>query len=440
MKAESKTGAYISGRPPLDKELVKLILSEGYSRRDKPFPREKKIVDVKKIYTVIGPRRAGKTYFLFQIIDALLAKGVRKEQVLYINFEDERLEGIQSTDLQTIISAFFELNPENRDKKVYFVFDEIQNAPSWPKFVRRLYDKENCEIYVTGSSAKLLSQEIATELRGRTWDYDIFPLSFREYLRGIGFDFKERDIYSKERFAIMKHFDRYLIAGGFPEIHGYDESIRCRILQNYFELVIIRDIIERHSLPYIDIVKEMSLYLAQNFSKPFSINKYYNILKSQNRKVSKDTLYSLSEYVQETMYFYLVPIYSNSKTVQMVNPKKIYIIDNGLAHCLSIKATKDLCWYFENLVFIELRRRGHSVYYHRDRYECDFIAVEANGKKLAIQVTLDETKEEELAGLLEGMAGARVDEGLILTRDTDKTLEIDGKTITCIPLWKWLLQ
>ncbi len=124
----------------------------------------------------------------------------------------------------------------------------------------------------------------------------------------------------------------------------------------------------------------------------------------------------------------------------LVNPKKIYIIDNGLANCLSIKATKDLCWYYENLVFIELKRRGYSVYYHLDKYECDFIAVEANGTKTAIQVTLDETKEEELAGLLEGMADARTKKGLIITKDTEKTFEKDGKTITYVPLWKWLLQ
>lgn len=424
----------------LEKDLVKVIISEGYSRKTKPVLRDKKIVDVKKIYTVIGPRRAGKTYFLFQIIDDLVAKGVKKEQVLYINFEDERLEKIESADLQTIISAFYELYPENGKKKVYFVFDEIQNAPSWSKFVRRLYDKENCEIYITGSSAKLLSHEIATELRGRTWDYDIFPLSFKEYLASEGFEFKDKHLYSKERFEIIKHFEKYLIAGGFPEVHGYDEYIRCRTLQNYFELTMIRDVVERHSFPYVDIVKDLFLYFAQNFSRLFSIHKYYKIVKTQNKKVSKDTLYTLSEYAQETMYFHLVPIYSNSKTVQMVNPKKIYIIDNGLANCLSIKATKDLCWYYENLVFIELTRRDYSVYYHRDKYECDFIAVEADGKKTAIQVTLDETKEEELAGLLEGMADARVKEGLIITKDTDKTFEKDGNKIKYIPLWKWLLQ
>jgi predicted AAA+ superfamily ATPase len=133
MKAESKIGAFIEGK--LDKELVKVIISEGYSRKTEPIPREKKIVDVKKIYTVIGPRRAGKTYFLFQIIDDLVSKGIKKEQILYINFEDERLENIGTPDLQRIISAFYELYPENRNKKVYFVFDEIQNAPSWSKFV-----------------------------------------------------------------------------------------------------------------------------------------------------------------------------------------------------------------------------------------------------------------------------------------------------------------
>jgi predicted AAA+ superfamily ATPase len=304
--------------------------------------------------------------------------------------------------------------------------------------VRRLYDKENCEIFISGSSAKLLSYEIATELRGRTWDYDIYPLSFLEYLCSQGFEFKNEHLHSKERFEIIRYFEKYLIEGGFPEVYGYNEYIRCRILQTYFEVMIVRDIMERHSFPYIDIVKDMLLYLANNFGRPFSIHKYYNIVKTQNKKVSKDTLYTLSEYAQETMYFYFVPIYSNSKAVQMVNPKKVYLIDNGLANCLSMKATKDLSWYYENLVFIELLRRGFSMYYHRGNNECDFIAVDGN-KKQVIQVTLDGSKEEELAGLMEGMAAAKVNDGILITKDEDRTFEKDGKNIRCVPLWKWLL-
>lgn len=422
----------------IDKELIKTIIAEGISRGPQ-VPRDIRRVDIDKIYTIIGPRRAGKTYFLFQIIDDLLKKGTQSEQIFYLNFEDERLENIETEDLQTIISAFYELYPENRDKKVYFMFDEIQNAPSWSKFVRRLYDKKNCGVYVTGSSAKLLSREIATELRGRTWTYEIFPFSFKEYLRSRGIELKKTTIYSEERFQIKKHFEDYLLNGGFPEVAAQEPFVRCRILQNYFELVMFRDVIERYSVSSVGVVKDLFLYLANNFSRPFSINKYYRLLKSQNRKVSKDTLYELERYIEDTMYFYFVPVHSSSQKVRMVNLKKVYIIDNGLAHCLYSKATRDVGWFYENLVFVELMRRGYELSYHQNEYECDFIAVKGK-EKLPVQVSLEPENERELLGLLEAMDKVSVKEGLFLTKDTEKTADEKGKKVNYVPLWKWLLQ
>ncbi|MEM4707742.1 MAG: AAA family ATPase, partial [Candidatus Anstonellales archaeon] len=185
----------------IDRELIKTIIAEGFPERQYTS-REIRLLDIGKIYTIIGPRRSGKTYLLFQIIDNLLNAGVKKEQILYVNFEDERLTSMVKEDLQTILSAFYELYPENRKRKVYFMFDEIQNAPYWSKFVRRLYDTENCEIYLTGSSAKLLSREIATELRGRTWNYEVFPFSFKEYLKSRGIKFRADMLYSKERYLL----------------------------------------------------------------------------------------------------------------------------------------------------------------------------------------------------------------------------------------------
>lgn len=422
----------------IDKELLKTIIAEGYHAR-KIVPREVKLVDIHKIYTIIGPRRSGKTYFLFQIINGLLEKGIKKEQILYMNFEDERLEKMEVEDLQALISAFYELYPENRGRKVYFMFDEIQNAPSWSKFVRRLHEKENCEIYITGSSAKLLSVEIATELRGRTWVYEIFPFSFREFLSAKGVKLKKDSAYSEERFRIKSLFHEYLVNGGFPEACTQDRFIRCRLLQNYFDLVIFRDVLERHSLSSPDVVKGMFRYLANNFARPFSVNKYYSLLKSQNRKVSKDTMYALEGYLEDTMYYYFVPVYSASRKSQMVNPRKSYLIDNGLAVCLSSSATVNIGWLYENLAFLGLRRKGFQLFYHKGTYECDFIAVDEK-RKLPVQVSLEPENEREVSGLLEAMDSVNAREGLFLTSEMEKTLERDGKRIRFVPLWKWLLE
>ncbi len=422
----------------ISKELLKTIIAEGYPQRD-IVHREVKMVDINKIYTIIGPRRAGKTYFLFQVINGLLGKGAKREQVLYINFEDDRLEHMETEDLQALISAFYELYPENRKRKAYFMFDEIQNAPSWSKFVRRLHEKENCEIYVTGSSAKLLSREIATELRGRTWVYEMFPFSFREFLNAKGVKLSPDSAYSKERFGLVKLFEEYLLNGGFPEACLQEQFVRCRLLQNYFDLVIFRDVVERYSLSSPDLVKDMFLYLANNFSRLFSVNKYYSMLKSQNRKASKDTLYALEGHIEDTMYYFFVPVYSASRKSQMVTPRKSYLVDNGLALCLSSRATPDLGWLYENLAFVELRRRGFQLFYFKGERECDFVAVDGKGSRLPVQVSIEPDKENELEGLLEAMEFLKVKEGLFLTRDTEKEINEEGKKIRFVPLWKWLL-
>ncbi len=422
----------------MNKEMLKTIIAEGYPQKNIAH-REVKMVDISKIYTIIGPRRAGKTYFLFQVINGLFEKGVKREQVLYINFEDDRLEHMETEDLQSLVSAFYELYPENRKRKVYFMFDEIQNAPSWSRFVRRLHEKENCEIYVTGSSAKLLSREIATELRGRTWVYEVFPFSFREFLRAKKVELSPDSAYSGERFGLVKLFEEYLTVGGFPEACSQEQFVRCRLLQNYFDLVIFRDVVERHSLSSPDVVKDTFLYLANNFSRPFSVNKYYSLLKSQNRKVSKDTLYALEGHIEDTMYYFFVPLYSASRKSQMVAPRKSYLVDNGLALCLSSRATPDLGWFYENLAFVELRRRGYGLFYFKGKRECDFVAVDDKGAKLPVQVSVEPEKENELLGLLEAMDSLGVKEGLFLTRDTEKEIKEGGRKVRFVPLWKWLL-
>ena len=424
----------------IDLEMLKRIILEKPIRRGS-FRREGSLPNVNRIYAIIGPRRAGKTYFLFQLIDNLKAEGIDESRILYLNFEDERLSNVQTEDLDRILEAYFTLYPENKKEKVYLMFDEIQNAPGWQKFVRRIHDKENAGIYLTGSSAKLLSKEIATELRGRAFTHTILPFSFREFLSAKGIELKKTSAYGSERFVIKKQSEEFVQKGGFPETIGKDDYLRCSILQDYFETVLFRDIIERHGLGNPDIVKDLFRILVNNFARPFSVNKAHNQLRSMNRKVSKDGIYALISHIEDSMYFFFVPIHSASSAVRMVNPRKAYLVDTGLAGCLLPSAKIESGWLYENVVATELIRRGHELSYFKDRCECDFVAFERMKKTYAaIQVTLEPDNEREIAGLMEAMDALDLHEGIIITENEERTRKIAGKTIKIIPLWKWLIQ
>ena len=418
----------------VSKEILKNIILE-----DIHFPslinRDIKIYDINKIYSVIGPRRAGKTHFLLQVVASL---NLSKSNFLYINFEDDRLIDLQTSDLDLIINSFYELYPSSVTEKVYFLFDEIQNVPNWSKFVRRLYDKKNCEIYVTGSSAKLLSKEIATELRGRTWVYSIFPFSFIEYLNFKNIPFEKNSVYSNDRFKIVEEFNNYFVEGGFPEVVGKEKFVRCSILQSYFDLVLFRDVIERYPQYSSHVVKDFMLFLIDNVSRPISVNKYYNSLKSKGISISKDTLYALQEHISDTFYFHFVSIYSKSQRVRSVNPKKVYCVDNGLVNCIS-SSLDNVGWLYENSVFLHLFRNGYEINYFKGDNECDFIAIK--GKEIIpIQVSLSPKDEREINGLREAMSFFKSKEGYIISSDISEEIKLEEGTIFIIPLWNWLVS
>jgi predicted AAA+ superfamily ATPase len=394
-------------------------------------PRDVQLVKIKKIFTIIGPRRAGKTYFLFQLM-----KTLPRERIIYLNFEDERLAGLAAEDLQKILDAYFELYPNAKGQKVYLLFDEIQNVPLWSKFIRRLYDAGVFEIYVTGSSAKLLSKELATELRGRAWTCKIYPFSFSEFLLFNKLD--PAQIY-EQKYKIRKLFFEYLNWGGFPETLSQDEYIKAKLLQNYVDLVIYRDVIERHKVRQTAILDELVKYLIQNFSREISIKKIYNLLKTKGYHLTKDILYEFVKYLEDTLYFYFVPIYSKSKKQQLVRPKKVYLVDNGLARAYILSDRLDKGWLYENAVFGHLLRKEFTVFYFKKNLECDFVAMR-NRDKIAIQVTLKPEEPRELEGLLEAMAALGVKQGIIVTEDLDKELIIKGKKIVFMPLWRFLLK
>ena len=262
----------------------------GIVPRDYDIP-----IDTKKIVSLIGVRRSGKTYILFHIIEQLRQK-IDSRNIIYINFEDDRLFPIYLKDLDELLESFYELYPHKRDEKVYLFLDEVQNIEGWERYVRRIYDTQNLQIFITGSSSKLLSSEIATSLRGRTITYEIFPFSFKEYLR---YKDIEVNFYSSKSISYIKNaFNSYLINGGFAETFDETPDVQKRILKDYLDLIIYKDVVERYNIKNQALLKHLIKYMFVNMGTLVSINKLYNEYKSQGYKVSKDALYTYIDYLQ----------------------------------------------------------------------------------------------------------------------------------------------
>ena len=426
------------------KNIIQTIIKDFHKRGLEKFKLRNIDVPIYsgKIITLIGSRRAGKTYLQMQLMSQILKeKNISLENIVYINFEDERLD-FRTQDLNLIIEGYLELFPNNNLNEVYFFFDEIQEIDGWEKFVRRVYDTISKNIYITGSSAKLLSREIATSLRGRTLTYEVFPLSFREYLTFKQIDIK--DVHSTiNKSKIKNEFKFYLDKGGFPEIINFNENLTIKTLQNYLDVMIFRDLVERFKITNVEVLKLFIKKAISNVSKEFSINKVFNEFKSLNLKLSKDKLYQYLDNLEEIYLLFFISQYSESIQKQELSLKKVYSIDTGLNLANSFKFSENKGRLLENLVFIELKRRSYEIYYHKQKKECDFVIKEGLDIVQAIQVTKSlediDTKKREIAGLLDACSTYRLKTGLILTEDEEYELEQDGVKIQVIPIWKWLL-
>ncbi len=401
------------------------------------IPRDLHIPETDKVISLVGSRRAGKTFYFYQQINNLLTQGVPKDRILYVNFEDDRLLPLKINELNDLLEAYYELYPDNKGEDKYFFFDEIQNIENWEIFVRRVIDKEKAKIYLTGSSSKLLSREIATSLRGRTLTFYLFPLSFKEFLTFKNIHLDRDFAYTSSRFKIKKLFIEYLHFGGFPEV-AMSRTLKQDILSNYFEMLIYRDVVERFSIRNTRFLKILSKFLITNISSVFSINSYYKALK-QEMKLSKETLMEYLSYLLDINLIYLVPVFSYSLKVQQVNPGKVYCIDTGLRNAVAFRFSKDEGRLVENTVFIELKRRGCEVYYWKNSKEVDFVVKGNKNDLTAINVNYtDSVNERELMGLREfnDKFKSRVTKRMILTKD----FEDEREGIKFIPVWRWLLE
>ena len=311
------------------KEIIKSLIKDFHHKPLPEFsPRVISIpLNLNKIISLIGTRRSGKTYLLYQTIDSLL-KQTEKSKIIFINFEDERLD-ITSIELDLILQGYRELYPKSRLESCYFFFDEIQNVPGWEKFIRRLFDTISKHIYLTGSNAKMLSTEIATSLRGRSISYEVYPLSFSEYLSFKGIPF---DLYvSETKGAVYNALETYLVSGGFPELLDVeDNDVKNRILQEYFDVMLFRDLVERYEIKNLIALKFFLKRLFASATKQVSINRIYNDLKSAGIKTGKNSLYDFMRMAESIFLVHTIKKYSSRISIQEFGERKVFVIDNGL--------------------------------------------------------------------------------------------------------------
>jgi predicted AAA+ superfamily ATPase len=347
-----------------------------------------------KATAVVGMRRSGKTTFLHQIRRIRLDQGIHRERLPHINFEDERLAGVTANELTILLEEYYRRFPAWRGREtVTWCFDEIQVVPGWERFVRRLLDGEKVEVFLSGSSAALLSREIATALRGRAWEVVIFPFSFEEYLRHQGQELPRRlDLLSaNERSALQGALREYLICGGFPEAQGLDAPSRYRLLLDYVDVAILRDVVERHRVSNIVSLRWLVRHLLGNPGSLFSVEKFYAALKSQGLAVARDTLHQLLSYLEDCFLVRMGWVEGTSERRRMVNPRKVYPVDPGLIPVFDRSGRANLGYALETAVRIELERRGMQVHYVRTKegFEVDFLARIPEGGEALIQVCSD---------------------------------------------------
>ncbi len=413
-----------------------------------PTPREVELPALSgKIDAVIGMRRTGKTWFLFQVMQRYLEQGISKEAMLYLNFDDERLLPMAATELGQITDTYYRLFPDHRDQTCYFFFDEVQNISGWEVWLRRLVDTERVQIAVTGSSAKLLSREIATALRGRSLSTEMFPFSFRESLTHEGIeDIPSSRPGAKKRALLENRLRRYLLNGGFPEVQSVTDNHRIRILQEYVDVVILRDIVERYQVRNILPLRTLIRHLLATPATLFSVNKFYNDLKSQGQVCGKNTLHDFFEYLKDAYLIYPVSIHSRSERTKRVNLRKVYVIDTGLANAFLHQPQSDWGRLLENFVFMELRRQVLDIEYYRtgDGLEIDFITTDQHGSQALYQVSLElhdrKTREREVRALTAAMQETGIKHAAIISLDTEERIKTDTGVIYVVPAWLWALQ
>lgn len=402
-----------------------------------------------KAMAVIGMRRSGKTCFLSQCMGDLLAAGAPRESLVLLNFEDDRLAGMDASDLSFLLETYYQLHPEFRDQtRITLLLDEIQLVPGWERFARRVLDSEKVRLYLSGSSASMLSKEVHTSMRGRAMEVTVFPFSFRESLnhRNLLPDDDCKSLPKARRSTIENAFHTYLMEGGFPDAQNLGVRDRRPLLQGYVDVAVLRDIIERHGLSNPVALRWLQRHLLGNPSAPFSIQKFHDALKSQGLPVSKNSLHSFLAYFEDAFLVRTTSLFTASERQRMVNPRKAYPIDPGLIPIYERVGRDNLGHALETAVLIELHRRGCEVHYFRTTsgYEVDFHAVDPTGETQLVQVCANAsdpaTLRREVRSLTEAKAQRPDAKARLILLAPLPSGTVVPESIELIPAIEWFLQ
>lgn len=411
-------------------------------KREKPLP-----VNAGKIITIPGVRRCGKSSRMEAVVNELLASGVERERFLWVSFDDERLVRMTSDQLDLIIEAYREMYPDIDLSTAYMFFDEIQLIENWEYFVMRLYKHYSKNIYISGSNATMFSSELKSALRGWPEEEETFPLSFREYC-----EFKDikTDSWLESDIAKLRNaFFDYNNEGGFPEVVLTQNPLqKARILQTYFDTMLLRDLVEHYGLSNIEVLRYYLKRIMANLTKPTSIRAIHNDIKSRGLKVSKDDLYDWASHACDIFMFIRIANYSKSLQKIENSQPKYYCIDNGLRDAVLLPQSDDDGKKLENTVFLQLYRRRtpiDQIYYYQGKGECDFVVQRGVDINQLIQVTWnmadEETRRREINGLVEAADVTGCDNLLIITADSNEEIKLDsGAVIHVVPAWRWLLE
>jgi predicted AAA+ superfamily ATPase len=435
----------------MDRSTAEVIIRDFQSKKpEHGIPRELAIpldLALKKSITITGPRRSGKTFFLNQTADALGAKTQRK-RVLFASLDDDRLFPVALQDLDRLVKVYYEMYPELEDERCYFFFDEIQAVTGWELFIRRLLDTRNVMVFISGSSSKILGGEIATSLRGRTLGYELFPFSIFEFFAARNHAVENpAHLTSKEESRTRHLLGENLRFGGFPEVVLAERDIKEKILAEYCQTMLYRDIVERHGIRNLSAVRIFMKLMMTGYAKEFSVNKMYSFLKSQHFNIAKTSLYEYLEWFNDALAVFPLRKFSRSIKESEQSIPKLYVSDTGFTVPYSVgDVDRDIGRRMENAVFMHLKRSGYAensgLFYYKTRNgkEVDFVQKGRQGIEALIQVCYDvsnsDTRRRESEALLEASKELGCKKCLVITWDYEEP----GREISYLPLWKYLYR
>lgn len=416
----------------MTKDLIKVLISEyqDFVSQVELIPRDVEFVDGLN-YVFVGLRHAGKSYLMFQRIERLIAQGHKKEEILYFNFEDDRIDSLDVSDLDLIKTCYEEMY----DNRPIFFLDEIQLVDKWEKFARRLADQKY-QVYITGSNAKMLSSEIATTLGGRYMIHEVYPYSFKEYLKANGINSNEKNSTFKYGKQMVKLANVYFQHGGLPETVGMKEPRPW--MSNLFSNIFFGDLVARYRIRNDFALRVMIRKMAESVKQPLSYSRIASIVSTTGKKLSTDAAIDYVGYMAES---WLILPYENlyGKLQDKESNRKYYFTDNGLLHLFLINANTSL---LENIVAVTLRRKygDGSFFWNSKNAEVDFVVPEEG---LAVQVSYSmadaDTFKRETDGLIKLSSVQTIKRMMVVTMDEERIAEKEDFQIELIPLWKWLL-